>query len=62
MPVMLVSGERSPKRYGAMLAAMRACNPAIPPLVTIPGAAHAMHRDNPEAFNAVVLNFVAHNS
>ena len=61
MPMLLVSGERSPQRYGAMFAAMRACDPAIPLHVTIPGAAHAMHRDNPDAFNAAVLNFLARN-
>ena len=58
-PILLVTAARSPRRYGEMFAAMRACNAAIPPPVTIPGAAHAMHRDNPAAFNAAVLAFLA---
>lgn len=61
MPVLLISGEHSPKRYGEMFAAMRACSVAIPRPVTIPGAAHAMHRDNPGAFNAALLEFLARN-
>ena len=61
MPLMLVTGERSPRRYGEMFAAMRECNAAIPPPVTIPGAAHAMHRDNPEVFNTALLAFFARN-
>jgi pimeloyl-ACP methyl ester carboxylesterase len=59
MPILLVGGEHSPKRYRAMFDAMRACNSAIPAPVTIPRAAHAMNRDNPGAFNAAVLRFLA---
>jgi esterase len=58
-PVLLITGERSPRRYPAMFAAMRACHASIPAAVTIPGAAHAMHRENPEGFNALVLDFLA---
>jgi esterase len=57
-PVLLITGEQSPRRYPSMFAALRACHAAIPAPVTIPGAAHAMHRDNPERFNAVVLDFL----
>jgi esterase len=57
-PILLLNGERSPKRYGAMYQAMRKCKD-IPEPVVIPNAAHAMHRDNPAAFNAAVLSFLA---
>ena len=60
-PVLLVTGEKSPQRYGEMFAAMRVCNAAIPPPVRIPGAAHAMHRDNPAAFDAGALEFLSRN-
>ena len=58
-PILLLNGERSPKRYGAMMAAMRSCKD-IPPPIVIPGAAHAMNRDNPAAFNTV-LEFLNRN-
>ncbi|MCJ2115669.1 alpha/beta hydrolase [Methylobacterium sp. J-001] len=58
-PVLTLSGERSPKRYPEGFAAARKCNPAIPAAIVIPNAAHAMNRDNPEAFNAAVLAFLA---
>jgi esterase len=57
-PILLLNGERSPKRYGAMYQAMRKCKD-IPEPVVIPNAAHGMHRDNPAAFNAAVLSFLA---
>jgi pimeloyl-ACP methyl ester carboxylesterase len=58
-PMLLLKGERSPPRYAAMMAAMHALNAQARPPVTIPDAAHSMHRDNPEAFNAAVLAFLA---
>lgn len=60
-PVLLITGERSPPRYGEMFAAMRACRAALAPPVTIADAAHGMQRDNPAAFNAAVLAFLAGN-
>ncbi len=60
-PVLLLSGERSPKRYGEMIAAMRQCNPEIQPPVIVPKAAHTMHGaalGNPEFFNNAVLHFL----
>jgi esterase len=59
-PVFLMNGEQSPKRYPAVFTAMRHCTQAPEPLV-IPNAAHNMHRDNPTAFNAAVLDFLARN-
>jgi pimeloyl-ACP methyl ester carboxylesterase len=58
---MVVNGERSLKRYGEMFAAMRTCKPTIPRVVIIPSAAHGMNVENPAAFNAAVLEFLAHN-
>jgi pimeloyl-ACP methyl ester carboxylesterase len=43
-----------------MYAAMGTCRPIAEPIV-IPNAAHAMNRDNPAAFNAAVLDFLARN-
>ncbi len=59
MPILPVTGAGSPKRYALMLAALRACCARVAALVTIPDAAHAMNRDNPDAFNAAVLRFLA---
>jgi len=56
-PILLLNGERSPKRFGAMYQVMRKCKD-IPEPVVIPNAAHGMHRDNPAAFNAAVLSFL----
>lgn len=58
MPMMLVTGAASPRRYGAMLEAMQALLPDPPVIVTIPAAAHAMNRENPKAFNAALLEFL----
>ena len=60
-PILLLNGERSPKRYGEMFAAMRQCKPDIPAPLIVPNAAHAMNRDNPEFFNKVVLDFLQRN-
>jgi len=59
-PMLLVTGERSPSRYTLMLAQLREANAHVADLVTIPNAAHAMNRENPAAFNAAVMNFLAH--
>ncbi len=34
-------------------------NAAVPVSIIIPNAAHAMNRENPEPFNAAVLDFLA---
>ena len=59
-PILLINGERSPKRFGEMFAAMRHCKDISVPVV-IPDAAHAMNRENPAAFNTAVLGFLAKN-
>ena len=57
-PILLLNGERSPRRYGEMFAAMRKCKD-IPEPIIIPNAAHSMNRDNPPAFNAAVFDFLS---
>jgi esterase len=60
-PVLLLTGERSPKRYGDMYGAMRQCKPNIPAQVIVPNATHTMHGatlGNPVFFNKVVLEFL----
>jgi len=57
-PLLLVTGERSPPRYRPMLEALAQCNPHVRALATIPGAAHAMNREQPDAFNSAVLEFL----
>ena len=59
VPMLLVMGANSPARYRPMLEALRSCNPNVRRLATIDGAAHAMHREQPGAFNAAVLEFLA---
>lgn len=59
-PILLVHGERSPKTFSAMSAAMRKCKDVPEPIV-IPNAAHGMMRDNPAAFNAALADFVKRN-
>lgn len=62
LPILPVTGADSPPRYRLMLDAMRECNPNVRPLVTIAGAAHAMHRENAPAFNAAVRDFIVASS
>jgi esterase len=56
-PVLLLNGERSPRRYAAMFAAMRTCRELAAPIMIL-NAAHSMHRDNPQAFNSAVVDFL----
>lgn len=58
MPILAMTGSASPARYRLMLDAMRALNRNVEDVVTLQGAAHAMHRDAPEAFNAAVRGFI----
>jgi esterase len=59
-PILLLTGERSPKRYGEMLRAMRGCLPeSMAEPIIIPNASHAMNRENPQAFDAAVLEFLS---
>lgn len=58
IPVMLVAGEKSPRLYGMMHDALQPCLKQQQ-RVTIPNSSHGMNRDNPERFNAVVLEFLS---
>jgi esterase len=57
-PTLLMTGENSPKQYEFFYNEMRKCS-HFEPTIIIPKAAHGMHRQNPEAFNAAVLQFVS---
>lgn len=59
IPILLMTGARSPHRYALMLAAMKRHVESVSAIVTIPHAAHSMNRENPEAFNAAVVDFLA---
>lgn len=60
-PVLILNGERSPKLYGDMSAAMRQCKPDLAVPVIVPEAAHNMHFNNPAFFNKAVLDFMQRN-
>ena len=58
MPMLLLTGENSPKSYAEFydtLRKLRECGPTG----VIPNAAHMMHLDNPIAFNEAVAAFVS---
>jgi pimeloyl-ACP methyl ester carboxylesterase len=57
-PVLLVTGERSPKHYKFYYDEMRKCRD-LPETVAIPNAGHAIHADNPDRFLSIVLDFLA---
>jgi pimeloyl-ACP methyl ester carboxylesterase len=56
-PVLLLTGERSPKRYAFFYDEMRKCR-SFPQTLVIPNASHAIHIDNAECFLSVVLDFL----
>jgi len=57
-PVLLMHGEKSPKNFYAMSAAMRRCKSVTEPVI-IPNAAHNMFIDNSAVFNAALLGFLS---
>jgi pimeloyl-ACP methyl ester carboxylesterase len=57
-PTMLMTAENSPKKYEFFYNEMRKCG-HFESTIVIPKAAHGMHRQNPEAFNSAVLQFVS---
>lgn len=57
MPMLLLTGQNSPKSYAEFydtLRTIRACDATV----VIPNAAHLMHADNPVAFNAALMSFL----
>jgi pimeloyl-ACP methyl ester carboxylesterase len=59
-PVLLMTGEKSPKRFEFFYDEMRKCK-KFPPTVVIPNAAHSMQVQNPTAFNDAILTFIGAN-
>jgi pimeloyl-ACP methyl ester carboxylesterase len=57
-PVLLMTGDRSPKKFEFFYNEMRKCR-EFPATVVIPNAAHGMQRLNPEVFNQVTLEFLS---
>ena len=58
MPVLLMQGEASPRRYQEIVRAAEKC--LLPATrATIPGAGHAMHRMNPVAFQSELIKFLS---
>jgi esterase len=57
-PVLLLTGQKSPRKYEFFYNEMRKCMP-FPATVVVPNAAHGMQRHNSEFFNNVVLEFIA---
>jgi pimeloyl-ACP methyl ester carboxylesterase len=58
VPVLLITGEKSPRPYGVMLQGLAPCLKHRR-LATIPNASHTMNRMNPNAFNDVLVEFLA---
>ncbi len=56
-PVLLIAGEKSPRLYGLMQAALLACLKHSQ-AVTIPGASHGLFREKPDAYNAAAIDFL----
>jgi pimeloyl-ACP methyl ester carboxylesterase len=56
-PILLMDGKKNMKLYGEMINVMRQCKPDIPPPVVSPNGGHYPHREDPEFFNKVVLEF-----
>ncbi len=59
-PILLVTGDKSPSIYGMMHAALQSCL-KHQQKVTISNASHGMNRENPDEFNAAVLDFLGKN-
>jgi esterase len=57
-PILLLTGEQSPKIYGEIITVLRQCKPDIPAPIIVPKGTHAMHRSNPAFFNEAVLGFL----
>ena len=58
--VLLLSGERSPRVFHVITDELARCL-AAEAVVTVPGAGHDMHVDNPASYNTAVLQFLLKN-
>jgi pimeloyl-ACP methyl ester carboxylesterase len=58
MPVLLMQGETSPRRYQEIVRAADKCLRLVTRAV-IPEAGHAMHRMNPGAFQSELIKLLS---
>ncbi len=58
VPVLLVTGDKSPPIYGYVQESLRPCLERVTSVV-IPNAGHGMFRTNPQVFNERVVEFLA---
>lgn len=56
-PILLVQGDSSPALFSYLLDALEAILPRAE-RITVPGASHLVHEDNPEAFHRSVERFL----
>jgi pimeloyl-ACP methyl ester carboxylesterase len=56
-PILLLTGEQSPKIYSEIITVLRQCQPDIPAPIIVPKGTHSMHASNPPFFNETVLEF-----
>ncbi len=58
VPMLLLTGERSPKMFHLVIERLAESAPQAQ-LTTIPNASHSMPSGNPQAYNRVVMDFLA---
>jgi pimeloyl-ACP methyl ester carboxylesterase len=58
MPVLLMTGDRSPRQYAPILDGFQRCQPSAT-RATIPNAAHQMNQMNPPAYDAALVKFLS---
>ncbi|HCV42833.1 MAG TPA: hypothetical protein DGH68_05075, partial [Bacteroidetes bacterium] len=58
VPVLLLSGETSPRMFHLITEQLLRCLPGAPHLI-IAGASHSMHSQNPNLYNSTVLDFLS---
>jgi pimeloyl-ACP methyl ester carboxylesterase len=57
-PVLLMTGDKSPKKFEFFYNEMRKCR-EFPATVVIPNAGHGMQTRNPDVFNKITLEFLS---
>ena len=57
-PILVMDGKKDAKLYGDMMIALRQCKPDIPTPIIVPNGGHYSHKEDPEFFNKVVLDFL----
>lgn len=58
MPVLLMQGDKSPRRFASIVDATHKCLPSAE-RATIPDAGHAMHVMNPAGFEKMLVQFLS---